>query len=119
MDQEFLRTLHVCELRNDARQQSESTHADADGYRELVWAKALGALLGGGRRVATHASITLVVAGAKNPTRQRVMALKDVKSAVVGAVKFAYSGGQSLEQLARDRWDVFNGTLEGTLGNNE
>ena len=85
----------------------------------MVWAKALGALLGGGRRVATHASITLVVAGAKNPTRQRVMDLKDVKSAVVGAVKFAYSGGQSLEQLARDRWDVFNGTLEGTLGNNE
>ena len=42
------------ELWDDAREQSERTHADADGNGELVRAKALWRLLGGGGSVGAH-----------------------------------------------------------------
>jgi hypothetical protein len=41
------------------------------------------------------------------------------ESAEVSAVEFTNAGGESLEQLARDRRDVVNGTLECTLRNDK
>jgi hypothetical protein len=41
------------------------------------------------------------------------------ESAKVGAVKLANASGQGLEKLARDRWDVVDGSLEGALGNHK
>ena len=42
------------ELRDDAREQSESTHANAYGDRDLVRVKTLRRLLGGGGSVGAH-----------------------------------------------------------------
>ena len=42
------------ELRDDAREQGESTHANADGNRDLVRMKTLWRLLGGGGSVGAH-----------------------------------------------------------------
>jgi len=42
------------ELRDDAREQGESTHANADGDRDLVRVKTLWRLLGGGGSVGAH-----------------------------------------------------------------
>ena len=42
------------ELRDDAREQSESTHANAYGDRDLVRVKTLWRLLGGGGSVGAH-----------------------------------------------------------------
>ena len=42
------------ELRDDAREQSERTHANADGDGDLVRVKTLRRLLGGGGSVGAH-----------------------------------------------------------------
>ena len=42
------------ELRDDAREQSECTHANADGDGELVRVKTLWRLIGGGGSVGAH-----------------------------------------------------------------
>ena len=44
------------ELRDDAREQSESTYAKADGNGDLVRVKTLRRLLGGGGSVGAHMS---------------------------------------------------------------
>ena len=44
------------ELRDDAREQSKRTHANADGDGELVRTKTLWRLLGGGGSVGAHTS---------------------------------------------------------------
>lgn len=44
------------ELRDDAREQGESTDAKADGNGDLVRVKTLGRLLGGGGSVGAHTS---------------------------------------------------------------
>jgi len=44
------------ELRDDAREQSESTYAKADDNGDLVWVKTLRRLLGWGGSVGAHMS---------------------------------------------------------------
>ena len=48
--------MPVCELRDDAREQGESTHANANGDGDLVRVKTLWRLLGGGGSVCAHMS---------------------------------------------------------------
>ena len=48
--------MPVCELRDDAREQSESTHANGDGNGDLVRVKTLRRLLGWGGSVGAHTS---------------------------------------------------------------
>lgn len=42
------------QLRDDAREQSKSTNAKADGNGDLVWVKTLSRLLGGGGSGGAH-----------------------------------------------------------------
>ena len=44
----------MSELRDDAREQGECTHANADGNGDLVRVKTLRSLLGGGGSVGAH-----------------------------------------------------------------
>jgi len=46
----------VRELRDDAREQGECTHTNADGNGDLVRVKTLWRLLGGGGSVGAHTS---------------------------------------------------------------
>lgn len=46
----------MCELRDDAREHGESTHANANGDGDLVRVKTLWRLLGGGGSVGAHMS---------------------------------------------------------------
>ena len=46
--------MPVCELRDDAREHGESTHANTDGNGDLVRVKTLWRLLGGGGSVGAH-----------------------------------------------------------------
>ena len=48
--------MPVCELRDDSREQGESTHANADSDGDLVRVKTLRRLLGGGGSVCAHTS---------------------------------------------------------------
>ena len=48
--------MPVRELRDDAREQGESTHANADSDGDLVRVKTLRRLLGGGGSVGAHMS---------------------------------------------------------------
>ena len=46
--------MPLCQLRDDAREQCERTHAKADGDGDLVRVKTLRRLLGGGGNVGAH-----------------------------------------------------------------
>ena len=46
--------MPLCQLRDDAREQSECTHAKADGDGDLVRVKTLWRLIGGGGSVGAH-----------------------------------------------------------------
>ena len=48
--------MPLCQLRDDAREQSECTHAKADGDGDLVRVKTLRRLLDGGGNVGAHKS---------------------------------------------------------------
>ena len=48
--------MPVRELRDDAREQGECTHTNADGNGDLVRVKTLWRLLGGGGSVGAHTS---------------------------------------------------------------